>query len=254
MSAPSGPHRTLDALPSSGIGFAAVTPTTPGRAPNRSSSSRATLARPSGVGSPTFASPNVTTPLGSKPGAARCNATKLRIISPEPTRRTNASATSAVTTPARSHFPAPDSDELRPLARSMSATSTRDARTAGTMPKISADAIAAAAVKPRTTGSRLTWSSRGRLAGPIAMRTLIPAHASPTPNAAPATDSTRLSTSICRSRSPRFPPNADRTASSRSRWLVRTSRRLATLAHAISSTNTTAPISVHSDCLVLATR
>ena len=71
------------------------------------------------------------------------------------------------------------------------------------------------------------------------------AHAAPRPTAMPArppsTPSNRHSTSSCRAMRNRVPPSAARTASSRVRPTPRARIRLAMLAHASSSTNSTTP-------------
>ena len=70
----------------------------------------------------------------------------VRIIKPEPTSSTNASATSAITAPSRSQRP-DEPPTRRPLERSTSITSGRDAFHAGSTPKISAAANDASARK-----------------------------------------------------------------------------------------------------------
>ena len=86
-------------------------------------------------------------------------------------------------------------------------------------------------------------SRRGKLAGAIWRSSWMPNHARATPSAVPPPASTSASASIWRTRRHQLPPNAVRTASSRSRSETRTSIRLATLAQAISSRKITAPIS-----------
>ena len=72
---------------------------------------------------------------------------------------------------------------------------------------------------------------------------LMPSLANPSPTTAPHPARTRLSASICVINARREPPNAERTANSRSRADARTSSRFATFAHAMSNTNITAPMS-----------
>ena len=62
------------------------------------------------------------------------------------------------------------------------------------------------------------------------------------PSAPPTSASSRLSVSNCRTRRQRLAPSAVRTASSLCREEARTSRRFATLAHAMRSTKPTAPM------------
>ena len=171
----------------------------------------------------------------------RDSATKLRIMSPEPISSTNDSATSAATTPPRNSF-APPRPGVRPAARNTSPRSGRDARNAGTTPNSSADTTAHTIVNARTNGSSDTVSSRGKFVGASATRSRMPSCARAKPSTAPPVASKRLSANICLTSRQGEPPNAARTASSRSRTEVRTSSRLATFAHAISSTKTTAPI------------
>ena len=95
-----------------------------------------------------------------------------------------------------------------------------------------------------TTQSTRTSSSRASSAGKKEGRASTVHSANSSPRAPPATPSTRLSVSICRSTRPRLAPSARRTATSRLRALARDRRRPATLAHAISRTSPTAAISV----------
>ena len=96
---------------------------------------------------------------------------------------------------------------------------------------------AAASTRP------LTWtsSSRGRLAGSTTPATLTIQLAASTPIVPPASAMTPLSTICCLKMCARVAPRAARTANSRRRRCPRESRRLATFAHAISSTQPTAP-------------
>ena len=122
-------------------------------------------------------------------------------------------------------------------------TSAREARSAGISPQTIAVTTPANTAKASTTGSIATASSRGRSFGPSASSTSMPARARIRPRPVPHAAITRLSASIWRTSCPRLAPIAARTASSRLRPAARTTSRLATLAHAISSTNATAPIS-----------
>src|ERR1700693_3997651 len=74
----------------------------------------------------------------------------------------------------------------------------------------------------------------------MAASAFVPQALSTAPNAPPATASSRLSVKSWRMRLARVAPMAVRTAISRWRPSARESRRLATLAHAMSSTNPTA--------------
>ncbi|PYQ18393.1 MAG: hypothetical protein DMF81_25045 [Acidobacteria bacterium] len=70
--------------------------------------------------------------------------------------------------------------------------------------------------------------------------------ASRTPRTPPARETSRLSVRSWRIKRPWLAPRACRTASSLARVAPLASSRFATLAHAISSTNTTAPIRTRS--------
>ena len=86
------------------------------------------------------------------------------------------------------------------------------------------------------------WISRrrGRSSGAMASRVSSAKRARSSPRAPPTSASTRLSVRSCRRRRERPAPIAVRSAISRSRVEARASRRLATLAQAISSTKATA--------------
>jgi hypothetical protein len=92
---------------------------------------------------------------------------KLRNISPEPVRRTTESASWTITTPLRNVLP-PRSPAVRPAARKVFIKSGREARNAGTSPKMAAAAKLANIVKPRATESMATDSRRGRFSGAMA--------------------------------------------------------------------------------------
>ncbi len=77
-----------------------------------------------------------------------------------------------------------------------------------------------------------------------------PTNARSSPNAPPMNPSTMLSTSSWRTTRQREAPSAILTAISRARVADRDNRRLATFAHAISSTNPTAPIIARKICLI----
>ena len=89
----------------------------------------------------------------------------------------------------------------------------------------------------------LMWTSfsLGRLAGSTTPATLTIQLAASTPIVPPAIAMTPLSTICCLKMCARVAPRAARTANSRRRRFPRASRRLATFAHAISSTQPTAP-------------
>ena len=85
------------------------------------------------------------------------------------------------------------------------------------------------------------FSRRGSPRGPNATIASTAHAASAPPTAAPRAEISRLSVMSCRMMRPRPAPSAVRTAISVSRDDARTSSRFATFAHAMSSTNPTAP-------------
>ena len=97
----------------------------------------------------------------------------------------------------------------------------------------------------RTIGVPATpmTSVRGNCGGAYASSSLTSAAAVPRPSTPPATPSRPLSTTSCRTTSPYVAPSARRTDSSRARLEARSSNRLPTLTHAISSSRPTAATS-----------
>ena len=91
-----------------------------------------------------------------------------------------------------------------------------------------------------------TSASRGRSAGARAMIPRVATIITPRPATPPASDSSRLSVSICWIRRFLDAPSAERIARSRPRPAARASRTLATLIHVISSTTPTPPSRISS--------
>jgi hypothetical protein len=91
----------------------------------------------------------------------------------------------------------------------------------------------------------VTSLKRGRSSGASASNALTPHRAMITPPVPANSASTTLSVSICLISRTRPAPTAARTTSSRPRDAARASSRLATFAHAISSTNATAASSTN---------
>ncbi len=218
------------------------TRSTPGMARSRSASSLAKFARLVDVRylRNCRGALNVTTFRASNPGSTRWIWTKLRTINPAPIRSTSDSATSSTTNALRSLLPRRPPVSL-PRSRSASARLPATARSAGASPNRIAATHAAPAVYRSAARSMAASSIRGKLPGLKAVMSLMPCHARSTPSTAPAHESTALSTSICAMIRPRPLPTAARTAISRPRSVALTSSRFAMLAHAISSTNPTAP-------------
>ncbi len=135
----------------------------------------------------------------------------------------------------------PAVDPLPPLL-SVSCKSVRKARSAGARPHTTPVSRAISAVNASTVLSIPTSSRRGKLfAGSDAISPRIPQLAITVASTAPASESSRLSTSDCRITRQRLDPSASRTAVSFILPLARTSIRFATLLQAIRSTNPTVP-------------
>ena len=166
---------------------------------------------------------------------------KVRNIRPDPIRSTNASATSATTTPLRK--PAAPSAPVRPPARNMFMRSGLAVRSAGTTPKRTVEARPANTENASTNGSMWIALRRGRLAGAMASNSRMPITASATPATVLSEAMTSASARVCRTSGHQPAPSAARTANSRSRNEVRTSIKFATFAQAISIRKITAPIS-----------
>ena len=113
-----------------------------------------------------------------------------------------------------------------------------------TSPKKSALAIAATATNCRTAPPFSSGRPSAACAPGRSRASIGAAHAlNPQPMAAPAPERIALSVSHCRMRRQRVAPREQRSAVSRDRAAPRASRRLATLAHAISRIRMTPPIS-----------
>ncbi len=126
-------------------------------------------------------------------------------------------------------------------AVSFSASAVRLDCRAGRSPTTNAVTKVAASAKASTGRSSRTSSSRGMDAGAAATTTRAMPAASAMPATPPAAAIAPVSLSICADSRDRDAPSAVRMASSRARAVSRTSRRLATLAHATSRTSATAP-------------
>src|SRR5687768_881054 len=193
----------------------------------------------------------VSTLLASNPGSTRPSAIAERISSADPISNVSASATSVTTRIERVLFwrnPVPDRP---PVSFNVVVRSVFDDWIAGINPNINPVASDTAVVNPSTRQSMPTstpsWPMRGRPAVLIDNIARMASTPNNRPSAPPITDNTMLSVSTWLMMRPRDPPSAARMAISRLRPVARTSRRLATFAHAISSTNPTAPISTNSD-------
>ena len=174
------------------------------------------------------------------PGSTDSRRLKLRSRSPAPLSSVTASASSPTTMARLARLVIVLPCEPRPPLRSASATPRPATCIAGNEPKTrpatSAASVVAASVRP-SIDAFCTSNSPG---GTWASKTVIPIFANPMPIAAPTTESITLSVISWRTSRPRPAPSALRIAISVSRADARTSRRFATLAHAINRTSTTA--------------
>ena len=142
----------------------------------------------------------------------------------------------------------------RPTELKESRTSRLRTWNAGAKPNRMPVTVEMPKVNASTQPSILIISVRGTFpAGAKASRAGTPQNASKSPATPPASESTVLSVSNWRTSRQRPAPNALRTAISCPRPAARTKNRLATLAHAISSTNDTAPVKTTSAGRIFAT-
>ena len=169
------------------------------------------------------------------------SATKLRASSPAPIKRITASAISATTSAPRVRRVPRLPLDPRVLSLSIWPTFVFAACRAGTSPKSNPVTMATATLKSRTRLSIATSARRGTPRGPNALTASTAQAASDVPTRAPASESNILSVTSWRTSRCLPAPNAVRTAISVSRVDARTRSRLATLAHAMSSTKPTPP-------------
>ena len=188
------------------------------------------------------------TRAGSKPRSTLRRDVRVRTINPQPTSSTMASAISRITRPdcvrwRRHPVPAADPASLNAALRS-----TRDVVSAGSTPNSMPVASATPAVNHTTPGSSAipaaSRASAGIASAPARTIARKPTTPAARPSTPPATASSVLSVSNCRTTRERCAPSAARVAISRRRRCPRASSSVATLAHPINSTNTTAPVSI----------
>src|SRR6202167_855973 len=160
------------------------------------------------------------------------------IMSPAPTSKTRASATSTATKTPWRPWRAPP--EPVPLFLRTSCKFTREVFRAGARPKTIPANSDSTTVKSRTRESRETSLARGKAPGKVASTALVPQKASKSPNAPPKPASRTLSVRSWRMTRVWFAPRAARMANSRERPIERARRRLATFAQAISNRKPTA--------------
>ena len=176
-------------------------------------------------------------PSDRQPGSMRCCAARLRSIRPAPSRRTSASPTSATSRPARPAPPPPSTAPRWPRAR---AIGTCDRRSDGPSPKSTVVRTTNPSANRNAGRSNAMPSRRGRFGGASHRSRSTPHAATARPARPPPTASTRFSVSRYETTPRRPDPSAVLTASSFWRAAPRTSTRLATFAHAMSSTIATA--------------
>ena len=187
---------------------------------------------------------NVSRRSGWNPRLTCCSRSRLWLRRPAPISRIVASASSAAARPLRSRGRAPLDARVACLRTSFK--SVFAACQAGAMPNSSPVTIVSANANSSTVASMRTSGTGRRFAGITASIASTAHSAASNPAAPPIDDSTRLSTSSCRSSRPRLAPSAVRTAISFCRDAARASSRFATFADAISSTQPTAQSSTTS--------
>ncbi len=184
----------------------------------------------------------------SNPGLICCALMKLRMNNPAQISSKSDSEICATTNPlARRAFLSPP-DALPVSSFSTAAGASLEARNAGKIPKITPVSTEITSVASNTVRSARTVSEIGKpVSGMNFMN--VPAVQSVINNATapPASASTRLSTSSCRTSRHRLAPSDIRMAISRRRPTARTSIRFATFAHANSSTRPAIVISIGSN-------
>ena len=165
---------------------------------------------------------------------------RLRTKSPAPNSSRKLSATCAVTRPLRRNSdPLPPASEPT-VSLSVVHGSGRLERSAGTRPNTIPVVSVRTSVKPRMRASgHGAMRSGAPSVGMYASRPRVSAIESSTPARPPKNDSTRLSTSSCRTSCRLDAPSDRRTAISRWRMKPRAISRLATFAQAMSSTRPT---------------
>ena len=230
---PAGTNGSLQNEPLSGVCVATAARVTPGSAATSAATSRAPTCRAS--------SATRRTPPASNPVSTCWRFCSVRRNRPAPASSNSASAICPLTRTGSQR-------DRRRVARtpvpSVDSGPAAVACSAGTTANRTAVASATSVVNARTRGLGATSMSMGRLLVDIRVtRARLAADARPTASVAAASASTSPSISSCRTTRPRLAPSASRSAISCRRAVARASRRLATLAHVISSTTPTTAIS-----------
>ena len=175
----------------------------------------------------------------SKPASTACRRSRLWVRRPV-TATTITATASCPATSTRRPVRAAGSAVARPEEPARAANRPRTMASIGASAAMPAAASAIPAQNRSTRASIATVSIRGRPGGAHASMAFKSTRASGMAPAVAATASTRLSTSIWPARRLRLAPSAARTASSGRRASPRIRSSVATLAHARSSTRTTA--------------
>ena len=205
----------------------------------------------------------VNSPVGSTPMPVSRSRSALRIISPAPASRINASAIWAVTSTARASiqrvplyaFPFFSASTGRSIDACAAGSSDTSMAVSSATPPVNTIVIASRPIidapmrvnpdapailgVPGATAERKNTSGSGMTAAAAPSS----ANATNSPPAAPSADNTTPSARNCRMMRPRLAPIATRTATSRRRAIALAATRFVRFTHAISSTTPTAPSS-----------
>ena len=191
---------------------------------------------------------------GSNPGSMCCSVRAVRTRSPAPTINTKVIAICRVTSMSRPNGRWPVATVAGPSFRSVT-RSTLEARKAGNNPKPNAVRVVITAVNASSRASSPLSMSSGAPSNVGSAGSRLSIQIAVTrPAVPPRIARTRLSVISCRARRSRPPPIDRRIAISRRRAMARAMSRLATLAHATTRTNSTAPIRTASGRFSSATR
>ena len=182
------------------------------------------------------------------PRSARIISTKLRTINPAPISSTSDRATSETINALLSRLWLPPLESLLPPALSASFRFVRIECHTGARPAMMPASMERPNVKARTVRLMPSLFHPGmnfeKPSGIPRARAATDQIETSSPSVPPSRPIKTLSVSACLIRRDRLEPKASLTAISRWREAARTNNRLATLAQAISSTKTTAPIRI----------
>ena len=180
----------------------------------------------------------------SKPGSTRRSWPKLRSRSPAPMSRSNDNATWPTTSKLFMRARPCPTELPRPSSRNAPCRSTRESCSAGSIPKMMPVSSETPRVNSRTRKSMPTGTPAGSWPAPHLAKARIASQLMPIPRMPATKANSILSVRSCCTTVPRVAPRAERRAISLRRYSARESRRLATLAQAISSTTATAAVSI----------